>query len=214
MQIDYDNSQDKTGKNGFADHVAATGQDIHEATRPERSKIAKLLVWPHSKPTQSETPPEETKQHSNQTKGVEHDVECVGAVSRRARSGFKRRLVRISVLVIVLTSAVMIGDFAIPSFGDYGLKGVLYRLLSFVASGRGDAATGQVTGIIHSDDKPSAVIGSSLVHEGDTLYGVRIVKVNFNNIEFEMGGQTWSQRLREKPSKHWPDPLLLNSTWQ
>jgi hypothetical protein len=211
MQIDYDNSQDKTGKNGFADHAAAAGQDVHEATRPGRSKIAKLLVWPHSKPTQSETPPEETKQRPNQTKSDEHDVECVGAVSRRARSGFKRRLVRMSLLVVVLTSAVMTGYFTIPSLRDYGLKGVLYRLLSFVASGQGGEATGQVTGIIHSDDKPSAVIGSSLVHEGDTLYGVRIVKVNSNNVEFEMDGQTWSQRLREKPSKHWPDSLL-NST--
>lgn len=213
MEIDNDKPQEKTGKNDSADHTVATEQHAHEPVA-SGSGIAKLLVWPGSESTQSEALAEETRQHPNQPKSDERDVGCVEVVSQWKRSNPKRRLIRALLLVVVLTSlVVMIGYLATSSLGGYGFKGVLNRLLSLAAPDGDRASSGQVTGIIHSDDKPSAVIGNSLVHEGDTFYGVRIVKIHFNNVEFEMDGQTWSQRLREKPSKHWPDPLL-NGTRQ
>jgi hypothetical protein len=203
MQIDNDKHQEKTGKNDPAGHAAATGQDVHEPGA-SGSRIAKLLVWPQPKSPQSNTLAEETRHRGNKPKGDELDVEYVQGVSQWKRSGFKRRLIRIFLLVMVLTSAVLTGYFAAVSLYGFDLKGVWNRLSSLSTTSTSANPVGQVTGIIHSDDKPSAVIGNSLVHEGDSLYGVRIAKIHFNTVEFERDGQTWSQRLREKPSKYWP----------
>jgi len=50
-----------------------------------------------------------------------------------------------------------------------------------------------VTGILYSEDKPSAVVGSQIVHEGDTLCGVNVVKIYKNKVEFEKSGKRWTQ---------------------
>lgn len=213
MQIDYEKSKDKTGTDGISDHAAPAGLNVRKPDEPPKSDIAKLIVWPKPEPTQSQKLLEEMKQHSSRPKRNAHDVRCVPEGSRLPKPTLKNRLIRMSILVVVLTSAVMITFFAVPSLGDFGLKRVLYRVLSSVVSSKGGMKMGQVTGIIYSDDKPSAVIGNSLVHEGDILYGVEIVKINFNNVEFERNGLAWSQRLREKPPKHWSNPPL-NSTPQ
>ncbi|MBN2269019.1 MAG: hypothetical protein JXN61_00295 [Sedimentisphaerales bacterium] len=209
MHIDNENRQEETDHNG-----AAAGQRVREATEPRRSEIAKLLVWPHSEPALSEALAGETAGHPNQPKSDKRNVEYVQAISQWTRSSFKRRLIRALLLVAVLASVATIGYLAISLRGDYGLKGVLNRLLSFVAPDGDGASTGQVTGIIYSDDKSSAVIGNSLVHEGDMLYDVRIIKIHHERVEFERDGQIWSQRLREHPAKYWPKPLENNTQKQ
>jgi hypothetical protein len=46
-----------------------------------------------------------------------------------------------------------------------------------------------VKGILYSDDKPSAIIGTQIVHEGDKIYGVTVVKINKDSVEFEIEGK-------------------------
>jgi len=213
MQIDHEKSKHKTGKGGFAGHAEAPGQNVRQPDKPPKSGVAKLLAWPKPKPTQSKKLLEEIKQHSRQPKTDAQEVRCMPADSRRPKPTFKKRLIRMSILIIVLTSAVTMAFFTVPSLSNQTVKGLVYRLLSSIASSDGGMKTGQVTGIIYSNDKPSAVIGNSLVHEGDVLYGVKIVKINFNNVEFERNGLEWSQELSEKPPKHWSNPPL-DSTQQ
>ena len=51
--------------------------------------------------------------------------------------------------------------------------------------------------IVYSEDKPSAVIGSQIVYEGDEINGVTIMKINRDSIEFEKDGDKWEQYVRD-----------------
>jgi len=52
-----------------------------------------------------------------------------------------------------------------------------------------------VTGILFSDDNPSAVVGTRIAHVGDVIAGAKIVKINKKSVEFEKDGQTWTKTV-------------------
>ncbi|MEK7993699.1 MAG: hypothetical protein AAB403_07835, partial [Planctomycetota bacterium] len=62
---------------------------------------------------------------------------------------------------------------------------------------------GVVTGIVRSRDSSTAVIGTQVVREGDTIDGVTIVKIHDDKVEFEKEGQRWAQTLNQLPAEHW-----------
>ena len=53
-----------------------------------------------------------------------------------------------------------------------------------------------VKGIVYSEDNPSAVIGSQIVHEGDEVSGATVVKINKDSVEFEMNDKRWTQKVQ------------------
>jgi hypothetical protein len=53
-----------------------------------------------------------------------------------------------------------------------------------------------VKGIVHSMDNPSAVVGTQIVHEGDVISGVSVVKINQDSVEFQMNDKRWSQKVQ------------------
>jgi hypothetical protein len=53
-----------------------------------------------------------------------------------------------------------------------------------------------VKGIVYSKDKPSAVIGNQIVHEGDKVLDVVIIKINENSVEFEANNKRWTQKVQ------------------
>ena len=77
------------------------------------------------------------------------------------------------------------------------------RLKENVAAGKPTLARGIVTGIVHSEDKPSAIIDGRIVYERDTILRVRVVKIHRNKVDFVKGGQEWSQEVRETPASYW-----------
>jgi len=62
---------------------------------------------------------------------------------------------------------------------------------------------GLVTGIVRSQDSSTAVVGTHVVREGDTIDGVTIVKIHDDKVEFEKAGQRWTQTLNQPPSPQW-----------
>jgi hypothetical protein len=46
-----------------------------------------------------------------------------------------------------------------------------------------------IRGIVHSEEKPTAVIGGHIVHEGDVISDVIILKINKDSIDLEKAGQ-------------------------
>ena len=53
-----------------------------------------------------------------------------------------------------------------------------------------------VKGIVYSQNNPSAVIGNQIVHEGETVLGATVVKINKDSVELEMNGKRWTQKVR------------------
>jgi hypothetical protein len=64
---------------------------------------------------------------------------------------------------------------------------------------------GVILAIAYSD-KSSVLIGAELLHEGDTLRGVKIVKINEGTVEFEKNGKRWTQEAGETPNISWTEP--------
>lgn len=62
---------------------------------------------------------------------------------------------------------------------------------------------GTVTAVVHSRDNTSAIIDSYVVHQGETLYGVKVLTINRDRVEFEKDGERWTQRVQEPPSNRW-----------
>ena len=50
-----------------------------------------------------------------------------------------------------------------------------------------------LTGILYSEDNPSAIIGGAIVKEGDMIGDVKVVKIRKNIVEFEKNGKKWTQ---------------------
>jgi len=53
-----------------------------------------------------------------------------------------------------------------------------------------------VKGILYTEDSRSAVIGNQIVHEGEKMRGVTVVKISRDSVEFEMSGKRWTQKVR------------------
>ena len=62
---------------------------------------------------------------------------------------------------------------------------------------------GVVTGVLYSD-KPAAVIDHKIVHEGNVIHGVKVVKIHKDKVEFEKHRKRWTQRVDEQPNSAWP----------
>lgn len=63
------------------------------------------------------------------------------------------------------------------------------------------AQMGIVTGILYSEENPSAVIDKDIVHEGDSVHGVKVVKIHQEEVEFEKAGKRWVQKVKEEPKR-------------
>ena len=73
--------------------------------------------------------------------------------------------------------------------------------MRLVPAATGQTETGKtikliVKGILYTEDNPSAVIGNQIVHEGETIRGVSIIKISKDSVEFELNGKTWTQKVQ------------------
>jgi len=62
---------------------------------------------------------------------------------------------------------------------------------------------GLVRGIVYSADSGSALIDDKIVNTGDTIDGVKVVRVHASGVDFEKDGQRWTQKVSETPDSLW-----------
>ena len=66
-----------------------------------------------------------------------------------------------------------------------------------------EVEAGVVSGILYSDDNPAALIGRLLVHEGESIDSVEVVRIGRSFVEFEKAGRRWRQVVGEEASRQW-----------
>jgi hypothetical protein len=98
-------------------------------------------------------------------------------------------------VVIVIILSVSLPILTMESGGKTTNIGRLTRTLSGFPLTPTASFYEPVSGIIYSEDKPSAILGGRIVHEGDTQYGVKIIKIYKDKVEFEKNGKRWFQQL-------------------
>jgi hypothetical protein len=62
---------------------------------------------------------------------------------------------------------------------------------------------GTVVGILYSKENSCVLINHELVHEGDITNGVKVVKIDRREVEFEKNGQRWTQKALANPNPAW-----------
>jgi hypothetical protein len=62
---------------------------------------------------------------------------------------------------------------------------------------------GLITGIMCTEEYSSAIIDGEIVREGDTIHGVKVVKIYKDKVEFEKGSKRWAQHPQEQPTDVW-----------
>lgn len=65
------------------------------------------------------------------------------------------------------------------------------------------ATPGLVTAILYTIGGSSVVIDDEILYEGDTIYGVSIIKINQNTVEFAKGHHLWTQHIHQTPPPVW-----------
>jgi CheY-like chemotaxis protein len=68
---------------------------------------------------------------------------------------------------------------------------------------------GTVVGIRYDNEKPCALINLELVYEGDIRNGVKIVRIDKDEVEFEKDGIRWTQKVLANPNPVWKTPKPL-----
>ena len=106
----------------------------------------------------------------------------------------KRLWIFIAVLVVAFGSwAVLYRTNLLPE-----QKAMVSKFIRDIMPIRGK---GLIRGIVSSEDSFTALIDTQAVREGDTIYGVKVVKIYVDKIEFEKDGTQWIQELNEAPGR-------------
>lgn len=73
-----------------------------------------------------------------------------------------------------------------------------------------NAGSLRISGILHAEDNPAALVNGKLVYEGDVIDGARVVRIFPNKVEFENFDRRWSQSPATVPEGAGSDlPMLL-----
>jgi hypothetical protein len=54
-----------------------------------------------------------------------------------------------------------------------------------------------VTGILHSEDRPAAIVDTQVLHEGEKISGATVEKIEKDGVQFERNGRRWKQALNK-----------------
>jgi hypothetical protein len=65
------------------------------------------------------------------------------------------------------------------------------------------APYGMVTAIVYSKDKGLALVGGTIVRQGDEIDGVEIAAIKPHSVVFKKGKNTWEQGVRQNPADFW-----------
>jgi hypothetical protein len=180
----------------------AIGQGNQQTQTQEKylSKIDSMLDWPKIQSVHSSLRPKNAVGQSNQAKNRSRKGARRYAIKPVTSPEFSRNYRR----VITAAAAVVI---VFISLGIYNIvnegSGLWGQVLSLSLSGTTTRSVGVVTGILISEKKPCAMVGTQLVHEGDIVRGVTIAAIQKDKIVFEKDGMTWTQQLHEIPSVNW-----------
>jgi thiol-disulfide isomerase/thioredoxin len=109
-----------------------------------------------------------------------------GKIQEQMKKKKSPYLPRALILVFATVVAISIAYLFWPSVKGGKLTETASALLN------GDVS---LTGIIYSEENPMAIVNGKIVHKGDAVGDVKVVKIYKNGVELEKSGRKWSQSL-------------------
>lgn len=86
--------------------------------------------------------------------------------------------------IIAVIAAVVMGYIALNGIKGKSITEILHVQKKF-----------NISSIMYSEDRPTAIVNKSMVHEGDSIEGAKVLKIYRDKIEFTKKGRTWTQKL-------------------
>jgi hypothetical protein len=87
-------------------------------------------------------------------------------------------------LVVLLAAAVVI------------VAGAVYYLRPATTKAGPSHKDIALTSILYAGDSSSAVVDGKIVHEQETINGVKVIKIHKDKVEFEKAGERWTQQVK------------------
>jgi hypothetical protein len=87
-------------------------------------------------------------------------------------------------LVVLLALAVVI------------VGGTVYYLRPATTKAEPSNKDVALTGILYTEGNSSAVVDGKIVHEQETMNGVKVIKIHEDKVEFERAGERWTQQVK------------------
>jgi len=87
-------------------------------------------------------------------------------------------------------------DWQIPEPYPTTLRDPMKVILPIGGGGGQIGSKLAVKGIVYSEDKPSAIINGKIVHQGEEVSGVKVVKINQDSVELEINGKSWTEKVQ------------------
>jgi hypothetical protein len=117
-------------------------------------------------------------------------------IKRKAPAPMSRVKLLFLVLVNVALLAYAYYRWAPPSFWRPG-KGLANSGKNIAALDFLTANKVKVTGIMHYDKNPAALVSGRVVNEGDVVEGCTVVKIYKDKVEFEKDGSRFTRKITE-----------------
>lgn len=114
----------------------------------------------------------------------QEQIEIQEQTTKKESSYLPRVLLLVSAAIVVIGIVWLFG----PSLKGSGLTEKAAGLLSRDVS---------LSAISYSEDNPVAIVNSKIVHEGDVVGEVTVVKIHKDKVDLERAGRRWSQSLPE-----------------
>lgn len=86
---------------------------------------------------------------------------------------------------------------------DISLAGLEKQLKKDARKPKAAPTHGVIKGIVYGKKKQSVMIDEKIVNQGETIHGVKVVKIYRDSVEFEKDGKVWKQKVREKAKEFW-----------
>ncbi len=109
----------------------------------------------------------------------------------------------VAVVVVMAGYYLYTGGKTIAARGTKGKTIVACGTKGKTIAARELSHCGVITGILYAEEKPSATINGKVVHEAETIDGVKVVKIYRDKVEFEENKNRWAQRVRQQPNHAW-----------
>jgi len=119
----------------------------------------------------------------------------------------RRHLICLLLLAIIIAWNALYGFCTAekdkPIWDVVATDNLIYKLWKKHSPNSKSSRKGTVIGILFNKATPAALINNDLVHEGDTIGGVKVVRISPRKIQFEKNGKMWAQGVWGKPNALW-----------
>jgi len=91
---------------------------------------------------------------------------------------------------------------------EYAIAAAIHKLMTQTEPPTEQATktVGLISGIVYSGDNPLVIIDGQILRQGQSIRGVRVIRIHRDHVDLEKDSTTWTQKVGQPPADNWPRP--------